>query len=162
MTADELFELDEPGWRHELVRGELVRREFLYARQSEVLGELMLSFANIRGGKALAATGYMLEHNPDTVRVAEVGFVQAGRVSRTAGYLEGAPDAAFNVIAPGEDVEEKTREWLGAGASAVVIIDADAESVRIYRHATTTAVNDVLEIEDVIPGWRLPLAELFA
>ncbi len=122
----------------------------------------MLSFANIRGGKALAATGYMLEHNPDTVRVAEVGFVQAGRVSRTAGYLEGAPDAAFNVIAPGEDVEEKTREWLGAGASAVVIIDADAESVRIYRHATTTAVNDVLEIEDVIPGWRLPLAELFA
>ncbi|HYK02815.1 MAG TPA: Uma2 family endonuclease [Thermoanaerobaculia bacterium] len=163
MTADELFRLHDPGWRHELVRGELRRKPFLNARQGEVIPELAISLADARAfGKFYAATGYLLARNPDTVRVAEIGFVRNDRVSRTAGYLEGAPDVAFNILASGDDVEEKTREWLSAGASAVVIIDADTETVRIHRTGSTTSVNDVLEIDDVIPGWRLPLAELFA
>lgn len=163
VTAEELFRLRDPGWRHELVRGELRRKPFLSERQGAAIGELAMSLRDTRAfGKLYAATGYLLSRDPDTVRVAEVGFIRNDRVSRTDGYLEGAPDVAFNVIASGDDGDEKTRGWLGAGASVVVIIDPDTETVRVHHTGSTTTVNDVLEIDDVIPGWRLPLAELFA
>ena len=58
-------------------------------------------------------------------------------------------------------IEEKTRDWLRAGVQAVVIVDPDARSARIERHGRGTPVADVIMIEDVIPGWKLPLADLF-
>ena len=59
------------------------------------------------------------------------------------------------------EIEEKTRDWLRAGVQAVVIVDPLAKRARIERRGGGTPVAEILEIEEVIPGWKLPLAELF-
>jgi Uma2 family endonuclease len=170
MTADELLRLPDEGWRYELVRGELQQMSPTGARHGEVAAQLVASlvmFVNRqRLGKVYSSeSGFRIAREPDTVRAPDAAFVRTERVVRTSKFFDGAPDAAFEVISPSDSysqVVEKTRQWLRAGASVVVIIDPETETVRVHRTGSTTPVNDVLQIDDVIPGWRLPLAELFA
>lgn len=56
---------------------------------------------------------------------------------------------------------EKTRDWLRAGVQAVVIVDPDGRHVSVERAGGSTPVAGVITIEDVVPGWMLPLVELF-
>lgn len=170
MTADELLGLPDDGWRYELIGGELQKMSPAGGRHADVAMELYLSLGTYvkqhRLGRIYGAdAGFKIARNPDTVRCPDAAFVRAERVIRTPKFIEQTPDAVFEVISPSDrysEVEEKTRQWLRAGASVVVLIDPETETVRIHRTGSTTMVNDVLEIEDVIPGWRLPLTELFA
>jgi Uma2 family endonuclease len=82
----------------------------------------------------------------------------------TAGFFDGPPDAAFEVVSPNDsysEVEEKTLDWLRAGVRAVVIVDPRTKSARVHRRGSAVPVAAVIEIEDVLPGWKLPLAEIF-
>jgi len=85
-------------------------------------------------------------------------------VVSTSRFFEGPPDAAFEVVSPNDsysDIEEKTLDWLRAGVRAVVIVDPRTQSARIHRGSSATPVVDVIEIEEVVPGWKLPLAGIF-
>jgi|SRR5216684_73320 len=109
-------------------------------------------------------TGFRIARQPDTVRAPDAAFVRSERITDTASFFEGPPDAAFEVTSPGDtysEIEEKTRDWLRAGVKAVVIVDPRTKTVRVHRMNRATNVEDILEIDDVIPGWRLSLAELF-
>ncbi len=82
----------------------------------------------------------------------------------SVGFFEGPPDAAFEVVSPGDtytEIEEKTLQWLRAGVRVVLVVDPRTKTARAHRANSTTRVEDVIEIDDVIPGWRLSLAELF-
>ena len=57
--------------------------------------------------------------------------------------------------------EEKTAEWLRAGCRAVVIVDPKTKTVRIHRSSGGVDVTDAIAVEDVLPGWKLPLGEVF-
>ena len=170
MTADELLQLPDDGWRYELVEGELLKMSPTGARHGDVASALNASLRTFvtqqRLGKVYAAeTGFKIARNPDTVRAPDTAFVRAERVVQTDKFFEGAPDAAFEVVSPSDSYSEvvaKTQVWLRAGVRAVVIIEPQTETVRIHRASSVTVAIDVLEIDDVIPGWRLPLAELFA
>ena len=64
---------------------------------------------------------------------------------------------------PGE-VDEKVMAWLDAGAAAVWVVNPKWRSVTVYRSATdikTLTEQDELESEDVVPGFRCRVAELF-
>jgi Uma2 family endonuclease len=170
MTADELLRLPDDGWRYELVRGELQKMSPAGGRHGDVEMELYVSLGAFvkqhRLGRLYGAdTGFKIAKDPDTVRCPDAAFVRTERVIRTPKFIERTPDAVFEVISPSDsysEVEEKTRQWLRAGAAVVVIIDPETQTVRVHRTGSTTPVDDVLEIDDVIPGWRLPLSELFA
>jgi Uma2 family endonuclease len=170
LTADELLRLPDDGWRYELVRGELQKMSPAGGRHGEVSMELYLSLGTFvkqrRLGRVYGSdTGFRIARNPDTVRSPDAAFVRADRVIRTPKFIEMTPDAVFEVVSPNDtysEVAEKTREWLHAGASVVVIIDPKNETVRVERSGSSIAMNDVIEIDDVVPGWRLPLADLFA
>jgi len=43
-----------------------------------------------------------------------------------------------------------------------VVIDPRLRTVRVHRSSGSVIVTDAIEVDDVGPGWRLPLAELFA
>ena len=169
MTADELLQLPEDGWRYELVRGELRKMSPSGARHGEIASALNASLRMFvrqhRLGKTYAAeTGFKIARDPDSVRAPDTAFVRADRVVKTDKFFEGAPDAAFEVVSPSDgytEVVAKTQQWLRAGVRVVVIIEPQTETVRIHRADSVTVATDVLEIDDVIPGWRLPLAELF-
>jgi Uma2 family endonuclease len=164
-TADELLRLPDDGWRYELVRGELKRRPLAGALEGLIAARLITAVGRQRSGIVLAAAGFQISKNPDTVRAPDVAFVRSERVVDTVAFFDGPPDLAFEVTSPGDTysgIEEKTLGWLRAGVRAVVVVDPRTASVRIHRSSGATTVNDVIEIEDVIPGWKLALSEVFA
>jgi Uma2 family endonuclease len=98
------------------------------------------------------------------VRAPDLAFVRKERHVNTDHYFPGPPDLAVEVISPSDsysEVFEKTREYLAAGTLAVVIVDPRTEAIEVRRRSGTVAIADTLEVDDVVPGWKMPLAEIF-
>ena len=169
MTADELFRLPDDDFHYELVRGELKKTSpagELHSRISRRIATRLSLYVEERklGDVYGADLGYVLFRNPDTVREPDASFVRAERVVRTPKFFPGPPDLAVEVISPDDtwpEVLEKKDEYLRAGTLAVVIVDPPRERVEIHRPSGVTAVDDVLAVDDVVPGWRLTLADIF-
>lgn len=172
-TADQLFALEEPGFRHELVRGELLRMSgpglWHAAIVMRVGGRLEDHVSRHGLGIALGESKFALARNPDTVRIADAAFMRAGRMppEDDRGQFHGAPDLAIEVVSPSnsyEDLHGKALQWLEYGARLVWIIEPRTKTVSIHRadhtgcHLTTA---NTLSGEDVVPGFRLPVAEVF-
>jgi Uma2 family endonuclease len=168
MTADELLLLPSDGWRYELVEGELRKMSPSGARHGRVAAEivwsLMAQMKQRTGAIYSSETGFRISRQPDTVRAPHAAYVCSERVTDTSGFFDGPPDAAFEVVSPGDtytEIEEKTLAWLRAGTKVVVVVDPRTKTARVHRTGSASNAEDVIEIDDVIPGWRLPLAELF-
>jgi len=172
-TAQQLLEAPDMG-PCELVRGRLVMGSYMEWQHGLVASRMLLelsSFVNQQSlGIVLAGkTGFQIGHDPDTVRAPDVGFIRSERVPRvrTRGYFEGPPDLAVEVVSPTDRAGEllaKVQDWLSAGCRAVWVVDPTSQTVSIYRGSRETAmlsVADELTDDEVLPGFRLPVAELF-
>jgi Uma2 family endonuclease len=90
------------------------------------------------------------------------------RVVPDESWWQGAPDIAIEVLSPGnsaEDIELKISQYLAAGAKSVWIVSPKARQVRICRADGTQALlrePQSLTGESMLPGFILPLADLFA
>jgi Uma2 family endonuclease len=63
------------------------------------------------------------------------------------------------------EVEDKVFDWLEAGCRMVIVANPRKRAVTMYRSLADMRVlglGDVLGGADVIPGWQLPVAEIFA
>lgn len=176
ITADEFLALPKDGIRRELVEGEL--REMTPAGwqhgrvAGNVAGELRTYvLAKSLGVMTTAEASYRLAADPDTVRVPDVAFVTRERVQEVGdptGFWPGAPDLAVEVVSPNDrysEVYEKVNEYLNAGTRMVVIVDPPSRTVTVYRSRATRidlTEDDVLDGDDVVPGWKLPVRAIFA
>lgn len=173
-TAKELLGMSDDGFRYELVRGELRRMPYRGMREGSVAGAMVVGLGGYvncnRLGVATTAGGYRLASDPDSVLAPPVGIVlrdRAEAVGRTDDYFPGAPDVAVEVTPPGDNsayMEENTRDYLAAGTLAVIVVDPWRRTVTVHRpgaepDALTEA--DVLAVEDVVPGWRMRVGEIF-
>lgn len=169
MTADELLRLPDDGWRYELVEGELKKMAPSGARHARVAANIIASLVQHvrehRAGAVYASEmGFRISRTPDTVRAPDAAFVRAARVVDTPGFFDGAPDLAVEVISPSDsysEVDEKTLTWLRAGARAVLLVDPRTQTIRVHRPDSAVIVTQTIEVEEVLPGWRLSLAEAF-
>lgn len=169
MTAEELLQRPDDGFRYELVRGELRKISPTGFEHGDVELEIGSSLrAHVkkhRLGKVVGGdVGFRIERNPDTVLGPDVAFVRSERVVKTRQFFEGPPDLAIEVVSPGDrytEVEEKASEWLRAGTRAVIVVDPARQSVRVHRTAEIINVTDAIVVDDIVPGWRLPLSEIF-
>lgn len=176
ITADELLEMPDDGIRRELVEGELREMTpagFQHGRiAGNIAGELRNHVrAHDLGVMATAEAAYRLSVDPDTVRSPDVSYVRRERIEELGdptGFWPGAPDLAVEVISPTDrysEVLEKVGDYVDAGTPLVVVVDPPARSVTVYRSRTDLIVlteDDVLEGGDVVPGWKLPVREIFA
>lgn len=161
--------------RRELVRGE-VRVMCLpgaeHARLALRIGRLLDVHASQTGcGVAFGELGCLLSRDPDTVRGPDAAFISRERyetVGRTKKYWPGSPDLAVEVISPNDtfhEVQEKTLEWIAAGAVAVLVLDPDERTATVYRaggEAHVYGEGEALDLGDAVPGFSLSVAELFA
>ncbi len=117
-----------------------------------------------------AETGFVLASDPDTVRAPDAAFVTRGRadaVGRTEKYWPGAPDFAVEVVSPGDsfgEVEAKALGWLGAGTTAVLVLEPPRRSATVYRARGDVRVYDEdeeIDLSDAVPGWRVAAADFF-
>ena len=173
-TAEELFNMPDDGYRYELVSGELRQRQLAGGEEgfisSDVAGSLGLYVKSEGLGKTYIATGFVIETDPDHVRAPNVAFVRRERVEvigRTTFYWPEAPDLAVEVISPDDrytEVNEKVADWLTAGTRMVVVVNPRNRTVNVHTPggAITLEMGDTLDGGDVVPGWQMPVADIFA
>jgi Uma2 family endonuclease len=175
MTAEDLLKLPDDGFhKHELVRGELVRMAppgLGHGDTASAFVEVLRPFVRDHQlGRVFTESGVVLARGPDTVRGPDVSFISAARLpppEQRAGYFEGAPDLAIEVVSPGDtatEVLEKIHEYLAAGARLVWVADPKTRTVTAYRPDGSAHVYkeaDTLSGEDVLPGFTVLVRQLF-
>jgi Uma2 family endonuclease len=175
VTAEQLWRMPDDGMRRELVGGELrvmTPAGTEHGRIAMRVGRFLGDHVDKHGlGMALAAeTGFVVAHDPDTVRAPDAAFVskeRAEQVGKTARFWPGAPDFAAEVISPGDsftEVEEKALMWLEAGTKAVLVLDPERRTATVYRapgEARVHTAEETIDLADAVPGWRVSLRELF-
>jgi Uma2 family endonuclease len=174
-TADDLWRLSHEGVRCELVLGEVREKTPAGAAHGSVAGRLHgFLFAHLMGERSgevfSSGTGFLIERDPDTVRAPDIAFVSAARLPRPipVKFLPMAPDLAVEVLCPEDrpaEVAEKVAQWLAAGTRLVWVIDPRRRTAAIHapgREPRHLPADGVLDGEDVVPGFRLALAELWA
>ncbi len=175
VTAEELLCLPDDGFRYELVRGELRKMPPAGYDHGKFAGVIAIRLGGYAldsglGAISVAEPGFRLGSDPDHVRVPDVAYVRRERTeSREAmpGFFPGPPDLAVEVISPSDtysEVEEKVADWLNAGTQAVVVVDPRRRMVKVHRSVTDATVlteSDTLAVDDVVPGWAMPVREIF-
>ena len=176
MTAEELLQLPDNHMCHELIEGELRTTPFNGHEHGALAAEFGMHLGNyIRreklGRSFTTGTGFVISTNPDTVLAPDIAFVSTKRlnlISRREGYFPGVPDLAVEVISPNDrysEVEGKVKLWLQHGTRMVIVLDPRTETLKVYRSPSDVQIltrENTLKGGDVVPGWTLSLAELFA
>jgi len=178
LTAEEFFALQCPDdARHELVEGRVAVTPPPGARHSGTAGEVyaaLRAFVQQHGqGRVLMECGFALWRDPDTVRAPDVAFVRGDRLEAgelPAGYIEGAPDLAVEVVSPNDtatEIQRKVTEYLRAGSQRVWVVWPEERSVTVHRpdgSAHTYGAQEQLSSDDAsfaAEGFGLPVADIF-
>lgn len=177
MTADELLRLPAEGWRYELVQGVLHQLPLRTEEHGAIAANILIALgvyvhAHKLGYVYTAGTGFLLGTNPDTVLAPSCGFVCRARVEATGGllhsYRPGAPDLTVEVISRDArylDVTERVEDWLEAGARLVWVVDPRGQRIKVHQPdqpPVKLTIADQLDGGDVIPGWTLPVQDVFS
>ena len=175
LTAEDLLRLNSQGVKGELIRGvlhETVSVGKVHARIAiRIGGEFDRYVRRNRLGQVGGSDGgVFIERNPDTVREPDVYFVSANRLTLdddTDGYLEVVPELVVEIVSPSDsetDVREKISMWLDLGVSMALEVRPAERTVMVHRPgapSVTLTGDDVLDGGDVLPGFTLPLSEIF-
>lgn len=172
-TVEEIEHLPDDEHRYALIRGELYRMpppKFRHGRIALAVGAPLFQFVEEYGlGVVTDQSGFMLEREPDTLLGPDLAFIRSARVPADEdAYPMLAPDLVVEVASPSQtspSIEEKTSLYLEAGVRLVWIIDPIHRAVRVRRADGTSQLlseQDERDGEDVLPGFRLTVARLFA
>jgi Uma2 family endonuclease len=180
MTVEQLGDLPDDGWCYELVEGVLVRRPPSSYGASAIAATLLVAlgvYVRQRGlGRVTGEQGgYVLDPAaPRQTEVApDVGYVRAERdiplgAPAATRAFPAAPDLAVEVAAPRQSrpaLARKTQRYVAAGTRLVWVVWPRRREVDVWHlHAgtpLTLRVGDTLDGEDVVPGFTLPVADLF-
>lgn len=181
ITADELLVMphrDEHGnsCLLELIRGEVRRMSptgITHGILCNEIGAEVRSFvkSNDLGFVCGAETGFIVEHNPDTVIAADVAFITHERLATVENpdkFAPFAPDLAVEVLSPSNttrEINEKIALYFAAGSRAVWVFNPKRRTAAVYSSPSdvhTLGEDDTLDGGDVLPGFELNLSKLFA
>ena len=176
MTADEFYDFCcRNDGRYELVDGKVVEMAPANEQHGNVAFNITGSFyiysRQSGTGSGGVETGYRVREDPDTVRGPDVSFNvrsrEEGEEFRLPRFVPGAPDIAVEVFSPSNthtEMRRKVAEYLAAGSQRVWIAYPSTRSVAVHRSDGTTITysgDDVITDEELLPGFSLPLADIF-
>ena len=161
---------------HEIVRGERVekpRKRAFEARLAGVLDQQLGAHARANGlGRVVPESLFRIGATGETQRRPDVAFVSyerwpRGRRITSENAWDVVPDLAIEVVSPTNtagEVVDKVFEYFEAGVRRVWVVFPKRRKVYVYESAAKLRVlvlGDELDGEDVLPGFRLALVELF-
>lgn len=175
-TVEELERNGAPEGRWELIDGELVEMSPSGERTSSAAVTIIVRldpFVRSHGlGRVYGPDGgFVLFPGRRLVRVPDVAFVRTDRLPAEADrdrFSRLAPDLAVEVISPTDrmpDVLAKIAMYLEAGVRLVWLVDPRARTVAVHapgQEVRFLDVGDDLDGGDVLPGFRVAVADLFA
>lgn len=175
LTLEEFYPWSErEDARYELVEGQLVIKPVSF-RTSLVAANLNVAFVlwaeRTGAGMWFPESPFRsLPSSRRTVRKPDGAFLSNERLIGSDwedAYINVAPDLTVEVISPNDkfyDVDRKLAEYFEAGVRRAWIINPDVPSVRVHRSfedVTILRPGDELMDEEVLPGFRCPVAALF-
>ncbi|MFQ5845492.1 MAG: Uma2 family endonuclease, partial [Planctomycetota bacterium] len=106
---------------------------------------------------------------PDTVRAPDISFVRRERIPdpEPVSFAEFPPDLAAEIVSLSNSAREigaRVRDLLEAGTRLAWVLDPETQTATIHRpgrEAEHLPAEEYLDGEDVLPGFRCPLAEVF-
>ncbi|HEV8486468.1 MAG TPA: Uma2 family endonuclease [Blastocatellia bacterium] len=161
-----------PDKEYEIVDGHPEEKEMGGARHSGVGVRLITRLglhveAHRLGGVYGPDATFKIGQNE---RLPDVAFVSASRIGpegEPEGIWQIAPDLAVEIVSPNdlfEKVISKVHEYFAAGVRQVWLISPEHRTIIIYHSPTKTTIlseADYLVSEDILPGFRCHIAELF-
>ncbi len=174
-TDEEFMALPDDGNRYEVVNGKLIAMGSAGARHGYYVS--LISFfltAYVRAQKMGVVfdsdTSFKMKsgnrRSPDCSFFSKERLRSLGGIPK--GYIEGSPDLVVEVLSEVNTVGEihnKIVEYFENGSRLVWLIHPEEKYVLVYRQPEPTALKrpgDILEGEEVIPGFALDLSEFFA
>ncbi len=158
----------------ELVDGLLVEKGMGYTESdlALILGTFLRAFIVPRNLGILSGESGGMRLFPGLVRMPDLAFASWDRIPgrrRPTGPIAGfAPDLAIEVLSRSNTKQEMARkrlEYFQAGVLLVWEVDPRARTVAVYeapKRPTVLKIEQVLDGGRVLPGFALPLADLFA
>lgn len=172
-TTADLEEMPHDA-RYELIRGELYlmpNNSAEHGNKTALISAYVTIFvAQHNLGKCFAAeTRFVIAENPDTTLAPDFAFISNSRqiVIPPTGYLRIAPDLIVETRSPSDRRREfalKIVQWISAGTQVVWAVEPATKTLTIHKPNTlpqTLAVNDTLTEEALLPGFSLPLTQIF-
>ena len=125
-------------------------------------------------GRVYGEAGYVLglRRDPKRLRAPDVSFLSAESLQRhggkpARGFFRCAPDLAVEVESAERPMalQQRIQDYLDADTPLVWVIHSETNSATVYHpdgSARLLRESDALDGEDVLPGLKIPLSELFA
>ncbi|MBD2773527.1 Uma2 family endonuclease [Iningainema tapete] len=158
-------------YQMELVDGKIIIMGLSDYLSEEVIARLMFflqswvlsrNLGRITGSSA----GFRL---PDgNLRGPDVSFVSAQRLRQSPRtFAQIVPDLMVEVKSSTDRIkplQEKIQEFLKLGTQVGILIDPDKKTATIYHSTgepTVLGNDDILTIPELLPGWELPISQLW-
>ena len=176
LTADDLYRLPDDGYRHELVKGKLITMPPPNYRHTLVTGNLGGHIWYFIRSNNLGFTGgpegaAYIAQNPDTVRAADYAVYPIPRFPEPlpdGPYIPGLiPELVVETIGPSYGVRRaaaRARMWQDTGVRLVVMAYIADRAIETHAADGTVrrfAAGDTLTLEPVLPGFAVPVADIF-
>jgi Uma2 family endonuclease len=171
-TDEELMALPSDGCKRELVDGEIVVMSPAGTSHGRVVMRLaapLQAWADEHdlGDVYCSSTGFWLD--ADNMRSPDVSFLTRARrpPDDHRGFGPEPPDLAVEVLSPRDSerhVLDKVGAYLAAGTRLVWIVDPEKRRAVVHRSLTdarSLGEDDELDGEDVVPGFRCRLGDIF-
>jgi Uma2 family endonuclease len=175
--ADQLRLLDgEPKRLVELVDGILVEKPMGQREGFFAASLIALMWTHVRAHRlgVVGAPDTLLRLAPGTQRLPDVSFTAWANLPSADAHLQRvglyAPDLAVEILSPANrprEIARKRREYFAAGTKLVWEVDPEDRTVAVYADPqrpdlmTLLRETDTLDGGAVLPGFALPLADLF-
>jgi Uma2 family endonuclease len=122
-------------------------------------------------GEVFLNTGFILRRNPDLVRGPDEAFVSNAKIEAhpipRRGFWHVVPDLVVEIVSPddrAQDILDKVTDYLDAGVSLVWVLYPPRQQAYVHRPGQRPELlnaDGVLDGEDVLPGFRLALADIW-
>lgn len=181
MTIDDFIRLYDTEGPFELVDGERITVSPTVARHTVTLRVIFRALDSYcqshHLGEVFQESPFVLTEDSQWVlgsKVPDVMYYEASRWTRYTENTDGwqdrpfmlVPDLAVEVVSPTDrytDIQKKVDSYLSDGVRLIWIIDPGRKGVTLYQGASYQALAeaDTLTGGDVLPGFSLPLPDLF-
>jgi Uma2 family endonuclease len=178
-TISDFERMPEFDENYELIDGRIVQKAMPGDEHSTIADELLIAIRLFDKAKKLgkAWRELSISFGPRNSRIPDLCFVVANRIPPLSqGALTIAPDLVVEVWSPSdidskstlESTRKKMQYWPQHGVKITWCVNPAAREVEVLYTPTAHKLDLVLEIgdeldgEEVLPGFKLPVAALFA
>ena len=178
-TDEELLSLPRDGNKYEVMKGVLIVSP-AGIEHEEIGARLIAALVNFVRDRKLgivcgSSAGYWMKPegsqarnflSPDVSFIAKERLGGAKRAPKK--FFDGAPDLAIEILSPSDTIEklhEKIVDYFENGARLIWVVNPEEQFVLVYHSPQPDQLlrsSDSLSGEQVVPGFTLPVSELFA